>query len=292
MTARTYALITPARDERANLERLVGCVMTQTVTPTAWIVVDNGSADGTLELARDLESRHPWFKALTSPPTNRAEPGRPIVRAFRVGLAALETDVDVVVKLDADVSFAPDHFEKLLEAFEADRRLGIAGGTCFELDGGEWRPTHVTGSHVRGAVRAYRHACLADILPLEEGLGWDTIDELKAAAEGWNVAVVRDLRFDHHRPVGGRDGKPWARAVRQGKAAHYLGYRFWYLAARAAFRSRKNPAGLAMVWGYLASAIAREPVFGDPRVRDQLRRQQGLSQLSLRAREALGRRAS
>ncbi len=290
MTSLTYGLITPMRDERSNLERLSNCVCAQTVAPLEWLLVDNGSTDGTVELSEGLARRCPWIRVLQAEASPQAEPGLPIVRAFTTGLTALHDEPDVVVKLDADVSFAEDHFERLLDAFERDPRLGIAGGVCFELEDGEWRPTHVTGSHVRGAVRAYRRACLRDVTPLEAGLGWDTIDELRAHLAGWHTEVVAELRFDHHRPLGSRDGKRWSRALRQGRASRYMGYRPWYLTARAIFRARKDPAALAMLWGYAASALKREPVLADERLRDELRRQQRLSDLPRRGREALGRR--
>ena len=288
----TYALITPARDERDNLERLARCLVAQTTLPVAWIVVDNGSTDGTADLCEELVAEHPWIRNHTSPPAEKAEPGQPIVRAFHAGLAELDASADVFVKLDADVSFDTDHFARLLEAFDRDPRLGIAGGTCFEFDGDEWRPTHVTGEHVRGAVRAYRRACLDDVLPLEEGLGWDTIDELKATAAGWRTGIVPGLRFDHHRPLGARDGRPWSRAMNQGRASRYMGYRLWYLGTRALFRARKDPAALAMIWGYALSALRREELHPDQGILAQVRNQQRLAQLPIRAREALGRRLS
>jgi len=290
MSSLTYGLVTPVRDERVNLERLAGCVCGQTVAPAEWLLVDNGSTDGTVELSQALAHAHPWIRVLQSEATRSAEPGLPIVRAFTTGLAALREEPDVVVKLDADVSFSEDHFERLLEAFDREPRLGIAGGVCFELEAGEWRPTHVTGAHVRGAVRAYRRACLDDVSPLEAGLGWDTIDELKAARAGWHTEVVEGVRFDHHRPLGARDGKRWSRALRQGRAARYMGYRLWYLGARAVFRARKDPAAFAMIWGYVTSAYRREPVLADETIREELRRGQRLSELPIRVLEALGRR--
>src|SRR5206468_1167567 len=99
------------------------------------------------------------------------------------------------VKLDADVSFGHAFFERLMHEFAADRSLGIAGGMCFEQVGGRWLPQHVTRSHVRGATRAYRFDCLREILPLEERMGWDGIDELKAGVRGWSVRTIPDLPF-------------------------------------------------------------------------------------------------
>jgi glycosyltransferase involved in cell wall biosynthesis len=291
MTALTYSLVTPTRDEADNLSRLAESVAAQSVLPRSWIIVDNGSTDPTPALIEKLEARYSWIRSATSPPTADPEPGAPVVRALHAGLAELDGDDVVVVKLDADVSFAPDYFERLLQEFEADPALGIAGGECLELDDGEWHAVHVTSSHVRGAVRAYRRDCLDVVLPLVEGLGWDTVDELQASVHGWRVAVVPGLQFRHHRALGARDGFPWSRAVRQGAAAHYLGYRFWYLAARSLFRARKGPTALGMLWGYAGSAIARRPVHPDEAVRAELRRRQAFVALPTRIREAFGRQS-
>ncbi len=213
----TYGLITPARDEAENLRRLGECLVGQTIQPSAWVVVDNGSADGTVDVVRGLAADHDWIRVISSPPGRVAQPGQPIVRAFHAGLSELEP-VDVVVKLDADVSMEADYFEELLAAFARDPWLGIASGQCYEQKGGKWRPTHVTGSHVRGATRAWRWECLQDVLPLDDTVPCveDVVDELKAAQLGWRTGIVTGLRFDHHRSVGERDGGGAVRWARQG----------------------------------------------------------------------------
>jgi cellulose synthase/poly-beta-1,6-N-acetylglucosamine synthase-like glycosyltransferase len=226
---------------------------------------------------------------------DRAGPTRAeaIVRAVQTGFDALPERSDLVVKLDADVTFEPEYFARLLSAFAADPTLGIASGTCYELSDGAWRQRHVTGDHVWGAARAYRRECLADILPLEPRLGWDGIDEVKAAARGWRTRTLLDLPFYHHRPEGAREGRrrrhAWARS---GRAAHYLHYRVGYLVLRALHQARRDPAALALLWGFASAATRREPRCEDAFVRAYIRRQQGLRELPLRMREALGRRAA
>ena len=188
----SYAVVTPARNEAENLGRLAECLAAQTVPPQAWIIVDNGSNDDTVLLARSLRQRHGWVRVecLSSPdPMAR---GGPIVRAFHWGLKFVGHP-DVIVKLDADVSFERDFFERLLHEFESDSGLGIAGGVCLEQIRGRWVQQHVTRSHVRGATRAYRSRCLDEILPLEERMGWDGVDELKAGVRGWSVRSIPDL---------------------------------------------------------------------------------------------------
>ena len=286
----SYAVVTPVRDEAANLSRLADCMLAQGVRATEWVVVDNGSLDDTPAIAASLASQHDWIRVVALAGEERARPGAPIVRAFHAGLAALRTTPDVVVKLDADVSFDPDHFEALLDAFAANPRLGIAGGDCLELEGGVWRAVPVTGAHVRGAERAYRRACLDDVLPLEERMGWDGIDELRAAVDGWETRIVPGVAFRHHRPVGARDGARYRRWLAQGEGAHYMGYRPSYLALRTLRRALRDPAAPAMLLGYLLAGLRREPRYADLRVRDELRRGQRLRELPQRARETRGRR--
>ena len=285
----TYAAITPARNEAENLRRLAACLAEQTLSPLAWIVVDNGSTDETREVVADFARTHPWAYFLSVPARGSAAPGAPIVRALHAGLETLDVRPDVVIKLDADVSAGPRYFEQLVGAF-ADPALGIASGNCLELEDGTWRVQQVTGSHVRGATRAYRRECLEELLPLEEGMGWDGLDELKAGVRGWRTGIVDGLDFYHHRRVGARDGARHRRWYAQGKGSHHMGYRFSYLVLRSLHYARRDPAALAMIWGYTAAALRREPVYADAEVRAYLRRQQALRNIPRRRREALGKR--
>ncbi len=285
-----YALVTPARDEADNLIRLADAVLSQTVRPATWVIVDNGSTDGTVEFVRALAEAEPWVELASAPPTDGPRPGAPIVRAFHRGLELVPGTTDVIVKLDADVSFEPDYFERLLDAFAADPALGISSGTCVELVGDTWIDVHSTGLHVRGATRAYRTDCLRAILPLPDVVGWDTVDEIKATLLGWRVASLPSLRFRHHRRVGERDGSTWARWTAQGRASYHLGYRPSYLLLRSLWRALRRPAAIAMLGGFVNEAVRRRPRYVEADVREYIRSTQSLARLPRRMREATGRR--
>lgn len=291
MPALTYALVTPVRDECANLHRVAKSVHAQTIRPLEWMIVDNGSSDGSFQLAQQLARTDAFITVVSSPPTPSPEPGGPVVKAFHAGVAQLHSPVDVLVKLDADVSFESTFFERLLDAFAREERLGIASGECFEQVGGDWQLQPVTAGHARGATRAYRWDCLEKVLPLPERVGWDTVDEVKANVMGWTTGTIPGLGFHHHRPVGARDGAPWSRCVRQGQAAHYLGYRLSYVLARSAHRFLENPAAVGILFGYFDAKARRERRHPDRAVIDHLRRRQSVRRLPQRAREALGHRS-
>ena len=149
----TYSVVTPARNEADNLRRLAASMDAQTARPTTWLIVDNGSTDDTFAVARELAAERPWARAVFVEGESSPTRGGPVAQAFSAGVDQLDDTPDIVVKVDADVSFEEDYFERLLERFAADPSLGIAGGTCYELEDGEWRPRFATGNRFRGHAR-------------------------------------------------------------------------------------------------------------------------------------------
>ena len=284
-----YSIITPARDEAEALPRLAESLARQTRLPERWVIVENGSSDGTRTTAEAIVEAYDWAQLLVIGQSGSRERGAPIVRAIHAGLEALGGEADVVVNVDADVTMDGDYFERLLVAFEREPSLGIASGSAWELSDGVWRQRFVTGGTVWGATRAYRRACLPSVLPLEERHGWDGIDQLKARARGWETRTLTDLPFRHHRPEGSEDGSSWAHWLVNGDTAYFMGYRPWYLAARTLHRVRRNPAAIALIAGYAAAAVRRSPRLEDPGARTVLRDDQSLRQILRRRREAIGR---
>ena len=102
--------------------------MSQTAPSEAWVIVDHGSTDETAAVAAELARTLPETSVLTLPGEANPTRGGPVAQAFVSGVERLEHTPDVVVKLDADVTFAPDYLEQLLGEFEKDTRLGIASG--------------------------------------------------------------------------------------------------------------------------------------------------------------------
>jgi glycosyltransferase involved in cell wall biosynthesis len=273
----TYAIITPARDEEDNLRRLGACLARQTILPEAWVVVENGSSDGTSEVVLEFAHRNPWTHLCTMEAVAAPQRGAPIVRAFHRGLEALGDVPDIVVNVDADISMESDYFERLLQEFERDPRLGIASGGGHEQDAnGVWRLRRLAPEQAWGASRAYRRECLVDVLPLAETIGWDGIDQVKASARGWKTGAIVSIPFKHHRFEGEREGAPRKGWAAQGRASHYMGYRFSYLLLRAAHHARRDRAALALVQGYVGSALRFAPRYPDEAFRSRLRSQQRL----------------
>jgi biofilm PGA synthesis N-glycosyltransferase PgaC len=275
----TYAIVTPARNERDNLLRLAESILNQTHRPAHWVIVDDGSDDGMGEVADELVRRHGWiFVVGTGETADDLAEGRRRGRdllAFRRGLRALPGPVDVFVKVDADTSFDDDYFERLIEHFAEQPDLGIGGGSCWEERDGAWERIKVSGSHPRGASRAYRWALYDDVFSLEPEMGWDGVDEVLAELRGYRTEGFQDIGFRHHRKVGEREGRTRAGSA-LGRQAWHMGYRPTYLVLRALYRAREDIASVAMLWGYAAAAATGAPRCSHPTVISRVRDRQRL----------------
>ena len=280
--ALSYAVVTPARNEAENLKRLAAALAAQTRKPKVWAVVEDGSTDGTWGLLTELATRHDVAPACDTARQGAGRAGRGGAaeavrsRAFAPACGRCDGRVDVVIKVDADVDFDPDYCEQLLDRFAADPKLGIASGTCYEREGGEWVRRTKANTTVWGASRAYRWDCLPDVMDLEPRMGWDGLDELSVQLRGLRTETFVDLPFRHHRPEGGREHSGLHHGEALGRASWYMGYRPTYITMRALYRARSEPRALAMIWGYGAAALRREPRCPDVRLVEALRERQRL----------------
>lgn len=272
-----YAIVTPVRDEVGNLRRTAASVLAQSHPPARWVIVDDGSTDGTRELAERLARREPWIHVVDSTEAGDRARGARVVRAFQRGHAALNGSHEIVVKLDADIELPPEYFERVASTFALDRRAGIVGGRVYVPGRDGWEPEHVGRHTVHGAIKAYRVACLDEIGGLRPSMGWDGIDEYCAKARGWKVIPLPGLRVLHHAPRGSKQ-RWWQARFEEGRGARYMGYLPWFVLLRAGYRMfvERPPVlgGLAIMAGWLAATAERAPVVDDPLAVARLRAEQ------------------
>jgi len=217
-----YVIISPVKDESRYVEFTLKSLIAQTLKPALWIIVDDGSKDNTAEIVKRYLSSHPFIRLMQNPHAGIRQPGSAIMRAFNFGYESIdETDYDFIVKLDCDLSFEPDYFEKLLGRFIDDERLGIASGIYFEKgDHGVWKEVIMPSYHAAGACKVIRRKCFEEIEGFIVAAGWDTVDEIRAMTRGWNTRHFKDLRIKHHKPEGLGIGK-FRTSIMQGEI-YYL----------------------------------------------------------------------
>ena len=127
---RTLVII-PTYNERENLPLILGRM--QVAQPDVHVlVVDDGSPDGTGELADELALAHP-DRVHVMHRTSKAGLGAAYLAGFAWGLGRGYT---VLVEMDADGSHAPEELYRLLDA--VDRGADLSIGSRY-IDGGTVR---------------------------------------------------------------------------------------------------------------------------------------------------------
>jgi poly-beta-1,6-N-acetyl-D-glucosamine synthase len=257
-----YVIITPVRDEEKYVEATIESVCRQTILPSEWVIVDDGSTDRTGELLDRIAAQFPWIQVIHR--TNRGfrKSGGGVMEAFYDGYNALQcNDWDFIVKLDGDLSFGPEYFEKCFEYFRANPDLGIGGGEIHHNISGKLKREENPRFHVRGATKIYTRTCWEGIGGLWLAPGWDTIDEVKANMSGWKTYTFTDLYLCHHRFTGSADGFLPNR-VKHGTACYISGYHPLFVVASCLRRITQKPyiiGSAAILYGFLKAHLTQPP---------------------------------
>jgi poly-beta-1,6-N-acetyl-D-glucosamine synthase len=258
-----YVVVTPVRDEARHIAQTIASMLAQTHRPQRWVIVDDGSTDETPQIIACMTRGQAWIVvAQTGNDARRL--GSAEVIAFDRGMQRIPADeaYEFIVKLDGDVRFEADYFERLIGRMAADERWGITSGVYCEERLGYWEPVAMPPYHAAGACKVVRRACFAAIGGFVASKGWDTVDEIRAGRIGWKTGHFPDIRFHHLKPEGAAMG-----ALRthhfHGAIYYQTGGDMAFLAAKALHRSlTKAPfvlSGLAMVLGYVQPLLARRP---------------------------------
>lgn len=278
MHAAEYVIISPVRNEAANIERTVRSVCAQSSLPKLWVIVDDGSTDDTVKIIKQCAAGRDWIKLLSLSDRgfyDLMEAGE--IKAFYEGLTVVgELPFEFLGKLDGDIELEANYYEMILSRFREYPKLGIASGTCWHFDKGQRVKEAVYEYHVRGAMRVYRKACWKDIGGVPRSLGWDAIDCYKARMHGWETRSFDDLPVLHLVKTWAKGGWLHGRK-RSGRMEYLIGTHPLFFAAKCLRDLTLRPyliSACALAWGYLGALLVQEKRVGDRELIKHVRREQ------------------
>jgi hypothetical protein len=257
-----YVLITPSRNEARFIETTIQSVIKQTVLPSKWVIVNDGSTDETASIVDRYTAKYSWIE-LINLPARKERNFAAKVHAFKAGQEKVKNiEYEIIGNLDADVSLDEDHFEFLLGKFREDSHLGVAG-TVFREPGYNSETDSFEGqNYVSGQCQIFRRRCFEEIggyFPSKAG-GIDWMAVKTARMMGWKTRSFREKSFYHHRVLGTAERGVLASSFAYGKKDYILGgHPLWEL-FRCAYRMTKRPylvGGIALFAGYLAALLSR-----------------------------------
>jgi dolichol-phosphate mannosyltransferase len=231
-------VLIPTYNERENLPHVVAGVLAH--ADTRVLVIDDGSPDGTGELADSLAQVHPTRVAVMHRSGARGL-GRSYLDGFR---AAIQSDADYVCQMDADLSHDPRFLPALMASAAAGAGLTI--GSRYLPGGGvenwpmhrimlsgfaNWYVRTATGLRVRDCTagyRCWRREALA-ALPLDrissDGYSFLVEVTFQAAAAGIRIAEVPIVFVERRQGASKLSSSvlvesfvtPWRLALRYGR---------------------------------------------------------------------------
>lgn len=273
-----YVVISPIRNEAKHLPGTIASVARQTILPSQWIIVDDGSTDESPRILAEAAREYFWITIVKRQDRGSRKPGTGVIEAFYEGYREIRSDWDFIIKLDGDVTFAPGYFERCFQNFKESPKLGIGGGTVGNIQNGKFAcESEIDPAfHVRGATKIYRRECWEQIGELIKAPGWDTLDELKANMLGWTTLTFPDVQIIHHKPAGSADGS-WTNWVKNGLANYIVGYHPLFMLFKVARRAIEPPyliGALGLFSGFLKGYVKRVPQIPDRALIAYLRKQQ------------------
>ena len=235
-----FAIVTPVKDEINHFPKTVKSILNQDIKPQKWIIIDDGSSDGTTEVIKKAEKENDWIEGIYREPNKNRKPGGEFVLGIGLENLILD-DYDYIVRMDGDLEFGSNYFRVLFEKFDENPMLGIAR------------------FHTRGPLKTYRTQCFKDINGLLDCLGWDSIDELKANMLHWNTQSFTELKIHHLKRTQSSQGL-FKGAVNHGKANYNSGYHpiFVFIKSLHWFIKRSKLQSIGLFWGYFSLFISRK----------------------------------
>jgi biofilm PGA synthesis N-glycosyltransferase PgaC len=263
MTPR-YVLITPARNEARFLGLTIESVVAQAVRPLRWVIVSDGSTDGTDDIVLQAAQQNPWIELVRMPERQeRNFAGK--VHAFNAGYERVkDLDWEIVGSLDADITFEPDYMSFLAEKLLQDGALGLVGTPFRETSGESYDYRFVNIEHVSGACQIFRRECFTAIggyMPVKGG-SIDHIAVVTARMKGWKTRTFPEKFCVHHREMGTAQQSVLSARFKYGAKDYAMGNHPAWELFRTVYQMSKKPrltGGVALATGYLWSWLRGVP---------------------------------
>jgi len=276
-----YCLISPCHNEVAYVEHTLETVTRQSVLPALWVIVDDGSTDGTPAILEKFARKWDFIKIIRREERKKRSVGPGVINAFYEGMKSVDLSrFEFMCKLDVDLELPAIYFQTLMERMNANPRIGTCSGKPYYPDSSGNLVSEKIGDEMSvGASKFYRVECFRQIGGFLREVMWDGIDCHRCRMLGWIACSWDDpeLRFLHLRPMGSSEKGIWTGRVRWGAGQYFMGTSMPYMVASVAYRMSRPPfavGGSAMLWGYFRSMLTAQPRYSDVHFRRFLRRYQ------------------
>src|SRR5262249_1691633 len=152
-------------------------VLNQTILPAKWVIVDDGSTDGTARILAEYREKHDCIEVVTRSNRGRRSVGPGVIEAFYAGYQTIEPDnYNFLCKLDLDLRRPPRYFEILMAKMRDDPRIATCSGKAYIARHGAFVSERHGDDTSLGMTKFYRVSCFKAIGGFVREVMWDGID--------------------------------------------------------------------------------------------------------------------
>jgi glycosyltransferase involved in cell wall biosynthesis len=253
----SYIVITPVKNEEKYFRFIADSLISQSLKPEIWLVVDDGSTDNSSEIIKNYAKKYDWIRYSKLESRNEERSfGAKVIRAFNFGLKQITNDnYDFITKLDADLTLPAQYFYEISQAFKSIAKLGIVGGIIVEKES-DFNEKLNSEEFVEGALKSIRKECFKDIGGFWEVNGWDGIDQHLARYRGWDVKNL-PIPIVHHRPEA-HEYLSLNFYFQNGISSYVLGNNIFLTVIRFIVRIKEKPyllCSLTFLYGFIYATL-------------------------------------
>ena len=260
-----YILITPVNNEEKTLSIVIESVIKQTKKPALWLIIDDGSTDNSPKIIKNFMSQHDWIKTIHLPPKPRDIVFH-VSYVYKSGFDSIikycednNIEYNFIASLDADTVLEPEYFEKIVNEFETNEKLGIASGGLYHEIDGELKLSTRVENFPSGTGRVWSKKCFFDTGGFSLEPSADSISNIKATLRGWDIQRFNEIKMVEKRLTSSAEGL-WNGYKHNGYMAYYLNKNPLLILLGAFQYTLRRPhyLGLAFFWGYIVPLIKRK----------------------------------
>lgn len=278
MIKKNYVVVTPCKNEEKNLPALASSIINNTIKPSLWVLLNDGSNDNSYSILRDLEEKDSWIKVIHEKESIRDlgfHYSDIVNEAIKYAYSICEKqdiNFEYIGLIDADMILEKDFFEKIIDRFERNPNLGVCSGTAAYIYGNQRVLEKGRSSHPIGGLRVWRKECFEDTGGFPTSYSADSVSNVLAILKGWDTRKYEDIIGIQTRKTSSAEGL-WKGLITRGKSDYYRDYHPVYVALKFLKYSIKPPfyTGIAYLSGYTIGITVIKNKINIPEVRDYYR---------------------
>tara|TARA_B100000287_G_scaffold420547_1_gene460044 strand:- start:707 stop:1564 length:858 start_codon:yes stop_codon:yes gene_type:complete len=253
-------IIIPVFNEEKNLKKCINSFLNQTYKISQITIVDDGSTDNTPLIGKNLSKSNDNIQFIKKNNSKSiASPGKKIIQAFNYGLYKSNKNFDLIGKFDGDIELPKNYFQKMVNYFNNNKKLGMSGGVLAIKKEKIQIENMYNKTHLRGPIKLYRKNSFYKIGGLAESMGWDTLDELKMMYYNYEIKIDHQLVGFHLRETGERYKN--TKFIKQGRVMYLLGYDLILSilgSIKFSFVNKSISPFIYSIYGYMNSYLKNE----------------------------------